>query len=141
MPEESQRQHTGRCERGRGLILGEVVERLECSQRAKASVSLCGAADNFLSNTAAPHRQRTDSLPELECEVCDFLATKTSGGSHQGVSLISTSRRYFSLQDCLCFFLFVEAGSLCCDRAALKKMFMEVWFIKPTAFIRPVGTF
>lgn len=136
----------------RHLIQGEVVERLErdrvhrrlnlLDQLERISVLVWSAAANFLSNPAAPLRQRPDAGPKQECKVCDFLGTETSSdSSHQGASLISTSLRYFlATGDCLYFLLFVKAGSLCCDCAALKKMFMEVWLIKPTAFIRPVGT-
>lgn len=81
------------------LIPGEVEGRLECSWRAKTfepiSVSLCSAATSFPSNSVAPQRQRPDSPPEWECEVYNFLATETSPCSHQGVSLISSSLRYF----------------------------------------------
>jgi len=87
----------------RDLIQGEVVERLErdsahrrlnlLDQREPVPVSLCSAAANFLSNPAAPLRQRPDSHPE---QACDFSTAKTSSNSsHQGVSLISTSLRYF----------------------------------------------
>lgn len=91
----------------RDLIQGEVVERLErdrvhrrlnlLDQLERLSVPVWSAAANFLSNPAAPLRQRPDAGPKQECKVCDFLGTETSSdSSHQGASLISTQPQVLS---------------------------------------------